>query len=73
MKWYYTNAQDIGLLILSCDVCSNETRSGIVRDKVGRPLEIVVTGEEAGHPVGTPADGPLNHRGPDFTVGPGPL
>jgi len=60
-------------VILSCDACSNEIRSGIVRDKVGRPLEIVVTGDEAGHPVGKPSDRPLNHRRPDFTIGPGPL
>lgn len=59
-------------MILLCDAYSNETRSGIVRHKVGRPLEIV-TGDEAGHPLGTPADGPLNHRGPDFTIGPEPL
>ena len=47
---------------------------GIVRDKLGRPLEIVVTGDEAEHPVGhRPDDGPMTHRGPDFTIGPGPL
>ena len=60
-------------MILSCDACSNGIQPGIVRDKVEKPLENIATGDEAGHPVGKPADGPLNHRGPDFTIGPGPL
>ena len=58
---------------MSHDACSNETRSGIVRGIVRRPLKMVLTGVEAGHPAGPLASGPLNHRRPDFTFGSGPL